>query len=283
MVAYRRDTKDEIDPFDMAGYQGARLASTVILTRDGSGGLEVWMQERVLTMRNFPGMTVFPGGGVDSRDFPGRVWDDGELWVGRSAISLARQLGVTKYKAHALLFAAVRELFEETGTLFAVDDDGNLLRDASDYHKERLKLESHELSLTDVLRAFNLNVHADLIYPYARWVGRSERGTLFDVFSWLAVAPDGQEPDGATGEADDANWFSPQLLIDGWRAGLVRLAPATWAQLVDLSAYLSVADLLDAVRDASISPIVGDPVNHPRFREYFLNPPIDRIGRPHGI
>lgn len=274
-----RDRKDEIDPFDAAGYNGARLASTVILTRDGHQGLEVWVQERVMTMPNYPGMTVFPGGGVDSRDFPGRAWNDGDLWYGRSAISLARQLGVTKYKAHALVFAAVRELFEETGTLLVVDDDGELLDDARPFHEQRLKLESHELSLTDVLRDNNLNVHSDLLTPYARWVGRSERGTLYDAFSWLAVSPDGQEPDGATGEADDANWFTPDLLLEGWRAGLVRFAPSTWAQLLDLTHYDSVGALLRASKSASLAPVVGDPVNQPRYREFFTFCPEDRIGR----
>jgi len=275
-----RDAKDEIDPYDMSGYNGSRLATTVILARDSREGLEVWVQERVMTMPNYPGMTVFPGGGVDSRDFPGRSWNDGDLWFGRSAISLARTLGVTKYKAHALLFAAVRELFEETGTLLAVDDDGVLLRDARPFHQQRLQLESHELSLTDVLRDNDLNVHSGLLFPYARWVGRSERGTWFDTFSWIATIPGGQEPDGDTGEADDANWFPPRLLIEGWRAGLVRFAPSTWAQLLDLCHHDGVDALLTAARNPDMTPVVGDPVHFPRYREFFDSAPVDRIGRP---
>jgi len=274
-----RDAKDEINPYDTAGYNGSRLATTVILARDGRRGLEVWVQERVMTMRNYPGMTVFPGGGVDSRDFPGRAWNDGDLWFGRSAISLARQLGVTKYKAHALLFAAVRKLFEETGTLLAVDEDGVLLRDVRPFHSQRLRLESHELSLTDVLRDNDLNVDADLLTPYARWVGRSKRGTWFDTFSWLAVSPGGQDPDGVTGEADDANWFPPALLLDGWRAGLVRFAPSTWAQLLDLADHDCVDSLVRSARNADMTPVVGDPVHFPRYREYFRSAPADRIGR----
>ena len=52
------------DEEDMKGINYGRLSATVILVRDGANGLEVWMQERVLTMANYPGMTVFPGGGV---------------------------------------------------------------------------------------------------------------------------------------------------------------------------------------------------------------------------
>nr|WP_051059740.1 NUDIX domain-containing protein [Corynebacterium capitovis] len=263
----------------MRGYNGARLASTVILIRDGRNGVEVWVQERVMTMPSYPGMTVFPGGGVDSRDFPGRSWDDGDLWMGRSSVSLARTLGVNKYKAHALLFAAVRELFEETGTLLAVDDAGTLLLDARPFHTQRLLLESHELSLTDVLRDNDLNVCTELLTPYARWVGSSERGTWFDVFTWLVVLPAGQEPDGQTGEADDANWFPPELLLEGWRAGLVRFAPATWAQVHNIAGYASTAELLRAAKHSDLTPVVGDPVHHPRYREFFTHVPTDRIGR----
>ena len=96
------DRLDAIDASDTTGFHGGRLAATVLLLRDGADGLEVWVQERVHTMHNYPGHSVFPGGGVDPRDFPPRSWDSGELWAGKSVISLARRMGVTKYKAHAL-------------------------------------------------------------------------------------------------------------------------------------------------------------------------------------
>lgn len=277
------DAADAIDVSEQSGFQGARLSATVVLLRDGSDGIEVWMQERVLSMPNYPGITVFPGGGVDSRDFPPRAWDDGELWLGRSAISLARQLGVTKYKAHALLFAAVRELFEETGTLLAVDDDGVLLDDARPFHEHRLKLESHELSLTDVLRESNLNVCADLLKPLARWVGKSESGNWFDTFTFVAANPEGQEPDSNTEEADDANWFPPQLILEGWRHGLVRLAPSTWAQLNEVARFEDAEEALAAAWRADLSPVVGDPVDDLRYHDFFSFTPMDRIGRRGGI
>lgn len=262
----------------MTGPNGPRLASTVILTRDGADGLEVWVFERVLTLPNYPGMTVFPGGGVDSRDFPPRAGGE-ELWHGRSARSLGEQLGVAPETAHALLFAAVRELFEETGTLLAVDKHGTLAADARPFHEQRLALESHELSLTDVLRDNQLRVPADLIAPYARWVGRSERGTEFDVVTWLAQLPAGQEPDGATQEADDANWFPPSLLLDGWRAGLVRFAPSTWAQIRDIAEFDSTRSLWEATRDADMTPVPDDVSDNPRYAEYITLNPEDRIGR----
>lgn len=278
--AFSVDATDAVDATETSGFNGSRLSATVILIRDTPDGIKVWMQERVMSMKNYPGMTVFPGGGVDSRDFPPRAWNDGDLWIGKSAVSVARRLGVTKYKAHALLFAAVRELFEETGTLLAVDDEGTLLGDARPFHDQRLKLVSHEISLTDMLQANELNVCSDLLIPFARWVGCSHRGNWFDTFSFLAKAPIGQEPDAETGEADDANWFSPKLLMEGWRAGLVRFVPSTWGQLQLLCSCDTFEDAVKLARNADMRPIIGDPADDPRYHEFFHQHPTDRIGTP---
>lgn len=265
---------------DQHGFNGARLAATVLLIRDGAQGLEVWVQERVSTMRNYPGMTVFPGGGVDPRDFPPKVWNSGDLWAGPSVIATARRMGTTKYKAHALVFAAVRELFEETGTLLAIHADGSPITDAGPYHGERLALESHRLSLTDVLHDNGLKVRSDLLTPFARWVGTSASGNMFDTFSFLAVAPEGQETDGETSEASDAGWLSPRLLLEGWRVGLVRLVIPTYAQLMELARWNTVAEVLAATELADLSPVIGDPVEDPRYRDFFHTPRLDRIGEP---
>ncbi|MHC2546875.1 NUDIX hydrolase [Corynebacterium hesseae] len=269
------DSLDAIDPGETTGFNGARLAATVLLLRDTAEGLRVWIQERVRTMRNYPGHVVFPGGGVDPRDFPPRTWDSGELWAGRSVVSMARRMGVTKYKAHALVFAAARELFEEAGTLLAIREDG-LVSDASRYHRERELLESHEISFTEFLEHNGMRVDADMFLPWSRWAGE-DNDHWFDTFFFIGVLPEGQEPDGETGEADDAGWFDPQLVLDGWRAGLVRLAIPTWAQLKRLTSYSSVKEVLDDASFSDLRPIIGDPQDDERYREYFTTFPVNRI------
>lgn len=269
------DSLDAIDPGETTGFNGARLAATVLLLRDTAEGLRVWLQERVHTMRNYPGHVVFPGGGVDPRDFPPRTWDSGELWAGRSVVSMARRMGVTKYKAHALVFAAARELFEEAGTLLAIRDDG-LVSDASRYHRERELLETHEISFTEFLEHNGMRVDADMLLPWSRWAGE-DNNHWFDTFFFIGVLPEGQEPDGDTGEADDAGWFDPQLVLDGWRAGLVRLAIPTWAQLKRLTSYATVQEVMDDASFSDLRPIIGDPRDDERYREYFTTFPVDRI------
>lgn len=269
------DSLDAIDPGETTGFNGARLAATVLLLRDTDEGLRVWIQERVRTMRNYPGHVVFPGGGVDPRDFPPRTWDSGELWAGHSVVSMARRMGVTKYKAHALVFAAARELFEEAGTLLAIREDG-LVSDASRYHRERELLETHDISFTEFLEHNGMRVDADMLLPWSRWAGE-DNNHWFDTFFFIGVLPEGQEPDGDTGEADDAGWFDPQLVLDGWRAGLVRLAIPTWAQLKRLTYYSTVQEVLDDASFSDLRPIIGDPRDDERYREYFTTFPVNRI------
>ncbi len=259
-----------------AGILGARLAAAVLLLRDGGSGLEVWAQQRVSTMRHFAGMTVFPGGGVDHRDYPGEADLMDELWTGPPVPELAERFAATPEQTHAVVFAAVRELFEETGTLLAVHADGAEVADASPYHADRLALTSHRLSLTRMLLDRNLRLRSDLLHPWARWVGGDNARHWFDASFFLAVAPAGQEPDGDTSEADGAHWFSPARLIDDWHRGAVHLAIPTWAQLQLLAGCADVDAALHLAAHSDLTPVIGDPSDDPRYREYFAAVPATR-------
>ncbi len=270
------DPVDAIDTSEYTGFNGGKMAATVLVVRDGAEGLEVWVQERVSTMRNYPGHVVFPGGGVDPRDFPPRTWDSGELWSGASTISFARKIGVTRYKAHAILFAAARELFEEAGALLVRTLSGEILEDATPYHHDRIALESHRISFTDFLEKERLKLDADMFLPWSRSAG-IDKGQWFDTFFFITTLPAGQDLDSDTFEAADANWFPPQLLLDGWRAGLVRLAAPTWIHLHQLSKYHSVSEVFRAAHTRDLRLTVGDPVDDPEYAEYFTTHPADRI------
>jgi 8-oxo-dGTP pyrophosphatase MutT (NUDIX family) len=84
-------------------------ASTVLLMRDMSDGIEVFMMRRALTMSFAPGMYVFPGGRVDPRDYEQAVWPNAP-WP-----ALAERMSADAALARALAACAVRELAEETG------------------------------------------------------------------------------------------------------------------------------------------------------------------------
>src|SRR3954466_2697834 len=82
----------------------ARAASTVVLLRQGDGapgGLEVYLLRRHVDMAFAAGMCVFPGGGVDPRDFDADIG-----WVGPDPEHWAALLGTDQGLARALVCAA---------------------------------------------------------------------------------------------------------------------------------------------------------------------------------
>jgi 8-oxo-dGTP pyrophosphatase MutT (NUDIX family) len=76
-----------------------RDAASLVLLREGKGGLEVLIGRRGKGARFMPGRYVFPGGRVTA--------DDARLWTGEPEDDV-RQV-------RALKHAALRETFEETG------------------------------------------------------------------------------------------------------------------------------------------------------------------------
>lgn len=258
----------------MEGVGGRKLAATVLLVRDGiidgQPDIEVYIQERVSTMPHFPRATVFPGGGVDPRDFPDfSAGHDPDIWKGPDAVEWAGRLSTTPEIAYALVFAAVRELFEEAGTLLAEHRDGRgLVQDASQYHSYRARLESHEMSLTEMLTRENLTIRTDLIVPFARWASPEGDVAHFDTVSFVAIEPEGQCADGDTREASSTGYFPPSLILEGWRAGLLRLVIPTWASLYELSEFHSTSELMAKIHEFNLNPVIDDAVDNPRYREF---------------
>ncbi|HEX2072933.1 MAG TPA: NUDIX hydrolase, partial [Geodermatophilus sp.] len=84
----------------------------MLLLRDGTPGLEVYLLRRTRGMPFAGGMTAYPGGGVDPRD-----GDVETAWAGPSPAEWAHAFGCDERTARELVCAAVRETFEEAGVL----------------------------------------------------------------------------------------------------------------------------------------------------------------------
>ena len=223
-----------------------RPAATVMLIRDTFPGVEVFVLRRVAAMAFAPGMTVFPGGGVDRTD------RDGPLeWLGPDEAWWADHLNVEPVAARELLVAAVRELFEETGVLLAapsVDGPVGGLEEAV-----RLAMIDHRVTLSVALAVFDLRLRADLLRPWANWITPPGRTRRYDTFFFVAALPAGQQAEMLTTEADLGQWRSPQALFAERDAGTTALMPPTMAMLTDLAAYDCVADVMAAER--TVTPV----------------------------
>lgn len=238
---------------DLPAATAIRPASTVMLVRDATAGLEVFTLQRVAEMAFAAGMTVFPGGGVDARDA-----DDAIPWTGPDARWWAQRLRLDAAAARGQVVAAVRELYEETGVLLAdpggPDAAGGIVVD-SEYDATRAAVAAHESSLAAVLRARGARLRADLLRPWARWVTPPGLPRRYDTFFFVAALPRGQRADCVTTEAVAGGWHRPADVLRAGERGEVGLMPPTVAMLVDLAAAERVDDLMTVPREM-------EPVRH---------------------
>ncbi|MGH3451000.1 MAG: NUDIX hydrolase [Haloechinothrix sp.] len=220
-----------------------RDAATVMLLRDGADGVEVFLQRRVAAMAFAPGMTVFPGGGVDTRDTDAEV-----RWAGPPAEEWAAWFGCAPGLARALVCAAVRETFEESGVLLAGPDPGTVVDDAVPYHQAREGLISRKLSLAEFLAGADLVLRADLLRAWSAWVTPEAEPRRYDTRFFLALLPAGQHADGATTEADTSGWMRPASALADAREGRSTLLPPTLVSVTELAEFGSAAEAFGAAR-----------------------------------
>lgn len=220
-----------------------RDAATVALLREGRAGPEVFVQRRVEAMAFAGGMTVFPGGGVDQRDA------DRELaWSGPDPRWWGEQFGCTPAVGRALVCAAVRETFEESGVLLAGPDPRTVVAGTAEYADARAELVSRDLSLAEFLTEAGLVLRADLLRPWANWVTPEGEKRRYDTRFFLAAMPEGQRADAVTTEAAEAYWSTPQDVLRDADEGRCGLLPPTRATLSEVAEFDSVAAALDADR-----------------------------------
>lgn len=215
----------------------------MVLLRDGAAGLEVFLLRRVRAMAFAAGMSVFPGGSVDESD---RVRPD---WIGPEPAAWTDALSADEGLAAALLCAAVRETFEETGVLLA----GSAPSVSED---DRQALERHELSLAELLRRHDLPVRADLLRPWAHWITPEGEPRRYDTRFFLAALPGGQQARGTTGEAETAEWVRPTDALGQHAAGSRPMLPPTLVTLRELAALPDVATAWAQAADREIAPIL---------------------------
>ncbi|MFE2750431.1 NUDIX hydrolase [Actinosynnema sp. NPDC059335] len=223
-----------------------RDAATVVLVRDGAAGIEAFLLRRVAGMAFAGGMTVFPGGGVDPRDA-----DTSVAWSGPPPSWWATRFGCSVELATALVCAAVRETFEESGVLLAGPSPTSVVADTAAFASARAALVARELSLAQFLAAEGLVLRADLLRPWANWLTPEEEPRRYDTYFFVAVLPSGQVADGVTTEASDAAWQRPGDALRDWKDGRRSLMPPTWVTLAEMDDLGSVSAVLAATRDVS--------------------------------
>ncbi|HVT20584.1 MAG TPA: NUDIX hydrolase [Mycobacteriales bacterium] len=231
-----------------------RHAATVIMLRDGREGPEVYLLRRAASMAFAAGAFVFPGGSVDLRDED--LPDD--AWVGRSPADWANDLSCDERLARALVCAAVRETFEESGVLLAGPDGTTVVADTSgdDWEADRLALIDRSLSLAELMQRRDLVVRADLLRAWTHWLTPEVEPRRFDTRFFVAALPEGQRTRDVGGEADRVAWMRPNAALEGNQRGEMMLMPPTLASLRDLTEFAAVDDVLAAAAGRTVTRIL---------------------------
>lgn len=225
-----------------------RASSTVMLLRDGTDGIEVFVLRRAATMAFAAQMHAFPGGGVDARD--------GDLdvpWAGPGPTEWAAVLGSTPTQARELVCAAVRELFEECGVLLAGPDERTVVADLSDpsWEDDRQGLLNRTIALSQLLARRHLVLRTDLLRAWAHWTTPVFEPRRYDTRFFVAALPKGQRAKDVGGEADRAGWVSARLAAQQFHAGQLAMLPPTILTLEELGRLSDVGSALTATRRVS--------------------------------
>jgi 8-oxo-dGTP pyrophosphatase MutT (NUDIX family) len=208
-------------------------------------GIEVYMLRRKSSMAFAPGAFVFPGGSVDARDA-----DEDVAWAGPDIATWGRVFDAPDDLARALVCAAVRETFEESGVLLAGPSAETVVADISgdDWEADRNALLDRSVSLAELLARRHLVLRADLLRPWSRWITPVAEKRRFDARFFAAALPPGQRTRDVGGEAAQVAWVRPADAIAAGRNKEIVLWPPTAVTLAELASCGTVATALAVPR-----------------------------------
>ena len=230
-----------------------RPAASVVLVRPGrTTPLECYLIRRAREMRFLGGYYAFPGGKVDLAD--------------RSPEALARARGLTAEAAAARLgdgagvpalaywVTAVRELFEETGLLLAVDPEGRPVDAGASGAAERLEAHRQALvrgdsSFTAVLATEGWLADLAALAYLSHFITPPSSPIRFTARFFLCPLPSGQSPRLILEETSEGVWVPPAEAYARFRAREWPMAEPAEYGTQYLAQFASYAGLWSHHRD----------------------------------
>ena len=236
-----------------------RRAATVILLRPAEpNGFEIFLTRRPEEMAFLGGMYGFPGGAVRKDDCVAPML---RLCYGLSPADARMLIGAHLSPSEALGFwiAAVRELFEETGVLLAVDHSGQPWPAAPERRHnlfdKHAALLQETLSFRSLLESEKLLCDASRLVHFSHWQTPEQSSIRFDTRFFLAALPENQTPLPASPEVAHSFWVTPDRGLELFAENELALIFPTFASLRTLADF----DSLEAVmREYSFSFVQPD-------------------------
>ncbi len=179
-----------------------RGSAAVVMIRGTGDALEVFWVRRSDAVAVMPAFEAFVGGSVDPGD---------------ATIAID---GAPEEADRLLRACAIREAFEETGVLLALEGAVDL----SQLHAARSRLLAGEATFADLAREHGWRFRARDLAPAGRWQTPAFASVRFDTQYFLARVPAGQEPAVRVGELASGEWVRPAEAIARWRRGAATFA-----------------------------------------------------------
>lgn len=251
-----------------------RPAATVVMVRDGPGGVEAYLQRRPRTMGFAGGLWVFPGGRIDEADRDRAV---DAIWDGPPPAAWANRLGVTTAQARGFVVAACRETFEEAGVLLVDRPPDPLALQAA-----RRDLLAGERGLAGILARMGVRLDTARLRYWAWWLTPEGEPRRYDTRFFVAALPPGTTASAeGLAEVEQERWLAPGAAAAD--QSLLMLPPTRFT-LRDLSGFRMVEELLEAGRHRPVERVLprleGDVLVMPWDERYPV--PVPPPGREAG-
>jgi endoribonuclease LACTB2 len=211
-----------------------RESAAIVLVRGAGATREVFWVRRSELVSYMPGFFAFPGGSVHE--------DDLVLPVS----------GIADERERVLRACAIREAFEETGVLVALEPG----LAAGDTWRARSRLLDNEAGFAALAQEHGWRFRgADLEFA-GRWKTPPFSTARFDTSFFLVRAPEGQEPSVRAGELESGEWIAPAAALERWKRGRAGFAAPILHTLVELATGdEALADRLAAAPERSGLPV----------------------------
>ncbi|MEX2558047.1 MAG: NUDIX hydrolase [Actinomycetota bacterium] len=241
-------------PIDPPGsISPARDSATVMLVRDGAGGLEVFMLERHLNSDFVGGAYVFPGGTIDPRDLDA---DAAGYLDGPTVAEAVERIDAPEDRALAFYLCAIRETFEEAGVLLARRNSEGVRFDDADEERRfagyRDELNARGGSLAELAKQESLRYSGDLLHYYARWITPEFAPKRYDARFFVATMLEGQSPLHDDVETTASTWIRPADALTRAAEGLFSIIFPTRKTLESLAGFPTAGEVIASTRGKEI-------------------------------
>jgi len=244
-----------------------RLAATVILARPP---FEVYLARRSARSAFAPDAFVFPGGTIDAADASPQMQSrvlgldaarvDAEFRAAVSNELRSSEPAIARAEACALLVAALRELFEEAGVLFAQTAGGRLVVAAMLEERgataERVRILNGSLAFADFLAAHDWYADAGALTLFSHWITPPSEPRRYNTHFFFAAAPADQAALADADEMHDGIWIGPTRALEQYRNGTMHLVYPTIKHLERLANFDSIEAALAYAKSKPIVTIM---------------------------